>query len=151
MRRSPNLLVVRPLFYDGLSGEFRPACDLEQRTHTLGRLARAAYLKGEITYEETDHATVSYVPSWAGSVTATASISREQGMDRIFGVRLHVPGEVRAPFLDISDAPLMTGDRQLMQVYDGRSELFIDLADDINAAQAMVAERAQAFFDQINA
>lgn len=42
-------LLVRPLFYDVLSGGFRPPSDPEQRTHTLARLAFASVQKGAET------------------------------------------------------------------------------------------------------
>lgn len=70
----PNL-VINPLFYEALSGEFLPPSDLEKRAHTLGRLAYAAFLKGKqiLPHAPAGRAQTAYFrykPSWAPTVEA---------------------------------------------------------------------------------
>jgi hypothetical protein len=69
MLRVPNVPTINPLFYDAISGEFRAASD-PHRTHTLGRLVTATFMKG--THKNPGFSTpdfkpfaMTYKPSWA--------------------------------------------------------------------------------------
>jgi hypothetical protein len=74
-RMQENELFLRPLFYDALSREFTPLSDPERRSHTLGRLAYAAFVKGDVVTTgfpqqiEGGWSKV-YSPSWAPNVNA---------------------------------------------------------------------------------
>ena len=69
MSRSEADILVNPLFLETISGEFRASSDVQNRTHSLGHLAIATYMKGAWnTFENTDF--INYSPSWAADVTA---------------------------------------------------------------------------------
>lgn len=60
--------MIHPLFADVLSGEFLPPSDPEGRAHRLSRLAFKTVEAGH--FDEADHNSFTYTPSWADAVEA---------------------------------------------------------------------------------
>lgn len=149
-------LMVTPLFYDLLSGEFKPLSDADGRTHTLGRLSFAAYQKGDISDVE-DHEREAiqpggsleayrYSPSWAPNVEATA-ITRTESPSR------HTTRFMTAIALrdeQNGHSEVIAADVQgLTATIPGVAEpVSLELGADLVSHQELVAQFAQEFFDR---
>ncbi len=61
---------IRPLFYEALTGEFKPPSDPEKRVHTLGKITIATFTKGTLIRGFSDewHVGYEYNLSWAPKV-----------------------------------------------------------------------------------
>lgn len=96
MSRKPGELVVRPLFFEALSGEFAPPSDILGRKHTLGRLAFATFLRGNthsrIKINENLFG-ISYDPTWTSNVKAIVFCEKiDEKLLILSGVSLSIKG-----------------------------------------------------------
>ena len=148
-------LGVRPLFYDALSGEFVPPSDPNGHAHTLGRLAYASVLKGEISRNEVVPGigrrvvdTYTYVPSWSGVISR--AIREQSSMGFIAGLELrpNVEGEVEK--LGVYDIQLNDGHRGIQLVGTDERTIPLELGESIGQSRSAVTEAAQSFFDYVH-
>jgi hypothetical protein len=147
---TPEFL-VRPLFYDALSGEFQPPHDPEH-AHTLGRLAFGAFSKG-VRFLNRDLGTpyiaeYTYAPVWAPTVIAkidceTAPRSTQTLL--LQGIHLRDAANRR-----LSIENYMMGSDHLLQIGTRHvNESFpLVLGAPLNTARDTIARSAQEFFDQ---
>jgi hypothetical protein len=142
-----------PLFYDALSGEFKPPQDPEERTHTLGRLALATLIKGGTPYtpcaSHSRHEAVSYRPSWASSAHAIIEYDDLRPLDlHVTDVRL-IDDNDDENFLFVSRT--MSADERWiakLSTADLESTFGLELSADMDQTQKSIAEAAQNFFDR---
>jgi hypothetical protein len=149
-------VLIHPLFYDALSGEFEPLSDPMGRKHTLGRLAFASCVKGEITdtHDLSDFTLLdrTYSPSWAPAIKAT--VSGDIGRDRL--------DETTFTLRELSISTDQTAHNHLsIRENQHRGEVFgveindshfsVDLGESLLSVRSLIADEAQKFFDDINA
>jgi hypothetical protein len=142
-------LLVHPLFYDALSGEFTPPSDPEARAHTLGRLAYAAFSKGT-EYEGRSvpgRMLYAYEPSWAPGVKATVSVDRPAS--RLNHLLLENNAN-RASLYVQSLADRFGGPTLYLASNTLRVETTfpLSLGNDLRIAHMRVTSAAQAFFEE---
>lgn len=144
-------LFSRPLFYDALSGEFKPSSDKLQRAHTLGRLAYAAFSKG-VPVDGTD-ATALYVykPSWAPHVSVTVDCDLDRmdpATQKLYGLYLWSDESGPLDIYDISDSRQAA--LEISALGGKEARLGIELGEELNLARIQVAQVAQSFFDTLS-
>lgn len=138
-------LTIHPLFADVLSGEFRPPSDDQQRTHQLGRLAYAAYEKGDLATpswrERTGRKKYVYTPSWASSVLAAAEIDYDfdSCQRQVFGLDLLSESDHR---LTVHFVPSYSK----AGVYLNDKHYPLELGPDLDEVKHTITEAAQEFF-----
>jgi hypothetical protein len=151
----PRLEHIRfdPLFYDALSGEFKPSQDPEGRSHTLGRLALATLTKGGTPYMRYPahyrHEAVSYRPSWASSVRTIIEYDELRPLDlHVTDIRL-IDDKDDENFLFVSRT--MSVEEQWiakLSAAEVESTFGLELSADMDQTQKSIAEAAQNFFDR---
>lgn len=145
-------LFVRPLFFDSLSGEFLPPTDEKKRLHTLGRLAYATFQpEHELPQDEEQSLFVYDIPWAAGAVSRiVCSIDIHSGKYAMGALTLHADGIDYVAFHDTNGIPGNLGQFLLVDEGGRRETHFpLNLGDPLNIAKQFVANRAQAFFDQL--
>lgn len=157
MIQSPELF-VHPLFYDALSGGFYPNSDPGGPRHTLGRLAYAAFQKGEPMIGEADcldtaRSAFLYNPSWAPRIEADIFCDNANYvhlLSKLFLVARHADTDKIAAELIIDhDVPIDSSPHAItISDASGTSTYELDLAT-IGNTQLLVAQRAQQFFDAV--
>lgn len=137
------------LFYDVLSGEFKPPSDSQGRTHTLARLTMAAFQKGD--HKQTPQDTAIYRPSWAAGSIATAEALRSGELTGLM-IRQDIPagGSNWASFSKFQARGIGHGP----QVHVVDSTGFdvtrpLRLGDELEGLQADIAAVAQGFYDRL--
>ena len=141
-------VLIDPLFADILSGEFILTNDPERRAHTLGRLAYASLIKGELIQDGEEFAYV-YSPSWASTVDV-----RPRG--RVIDIDRSGNGLV----MDTLSLGSRSGESLVLGVSPGAGKLHIGTPDhdaelelELGPTLAVVKHRvtleAQNFFDQV--
>lgn len=141
-------VVVHPLFYDALSGEFTPPSDPETQ-HTLGRLTFAVLAKGERNTETQAIDAVSYSPSWAPEVTATVAYSDNPDDEYRLVTGLWLRADTSNQTLHIADNRLRSGHVGVYLASAGVRELPLSLGQELNEARSRVTDAAQRFFDSV--
>jgi hypothetical protein len=142
-----------PLFYDALSGEFKPPQDPEERSHTLGRLALATLIKGGTPYtpcaSQSRHEAVSYRPSWVSSIHSIIEYDDLRPLDlHVTDVRL-IDDNDDENFLFVSRT--MSADEQWiakLSTAELESTFRLELSADMDQTQKSIAEAAQNFYDR---
>jgi hypothetical protein len=142
-----------PLFYDALSGEFKPSQDPDGRAHTLGRLALATLTKGGTPYTpcapHSRHEAVSYRPSWVSSAHAIVEYDDLRPLDlHVTDVRLMDDNDDEN-FLFISRT--ISDDEQWiakLSASEHETAFILNLSEDMVRTQKSIAEAAQNFFDR---
>lgn len=144
-------IIVSPLFYDALSGEFVPACDSEKRKHTLGRLMIAATQKGEAIQVDRGRRDFEYEPSWSPGILAT-SVCYHMPEDKLFSNETEV---LRIVGVDLADT--VTGSTlTLIEEGNGLSiieneipfgPMPLELGPEITRARDIVTARGFSFFN----
>ncbi len=153
---NPNNVLVSPLFYDALSGEFQPPTDELGRSHTLARLAVATLTKGE-QLEGPEHFNVRiaefvYTPSWASEtvVEATCYLDAHRKMAKLSTLHLFAP---EADDLSVISYSLFQLPRLNLirgrTINDNTTRLPIDLGDNLTRTKQIVTAAAQEFFGQL--
>ncbi len=143
-------IVVSPLFYDALSGEFAPTCDPEKRKHTLGRLSMAAIQKGEAIQVDRWRRDFEYEPSWAPGVLATAVCSH-MPEDALMS---HETEVLTLAVIDLAntegDSLTVIEEENTLKIVE--NEIIYDipfqLGPDIVRARHITTNRAESFFRQ---
>lgn len=154
MTKAGNPL-VRPEFYDVLSGEFLPQTDPARKRHTLGRLAVATYRRGEriqLVSDLTTPGTVTmlYDPSWA---THTQVVTNWETVNRRW---LRSRGDLELRSVQISDtfgnlfAVRYFPDSETVS-FQGADPVVqsrpANIGEDLDATRTELTTAAQAFFD----
>ncbi len=143
-------IVVSPLFYDALSGEFVPDSDPERRKHTLGRLSMAAVQKGEATQVDRWRRDFEYKPSWAPGVLATAVCSH-MPKDKLLSSETEILSLIGVDLADRVNGSSLT----VIEEENGLSVIEneitfglmpLELGPEIARARCIVAARAFSFF-----
>lgn len=144
-------VLIHPLAYDALSYEFKPPQDPAEKAHTLGRLAYAACIKGDIVCMDgtnKDFARAYYSPSWAPGVIVEVK-SNEPTPGTLVPVEINLESE--GLYLDVSW--YLGGDVGEIEIDSGRDEevlsLPVELGEGLNIARMAVATSAQLFFGQV--
>jgi hypothetical protein len=144
--------LVRPLFYDALSGEFKPAVDPQKRSHTLGRLMFAALSKGQRQATSLDdwHTTHLYTPSWAPNVsTEVICMIDEEVNSNALVSRISL--EHLTDKVEFRDATYEEEEDSGVVIIDanGRTVHPLDLGQELSATRSAVINRTQQFFDEL--
>ncbi len=158
-------LVVRPLFIEALSGGFEPLSDIEGRTHTLGHLAYASFIKGDVVMNgyDDEHFGVTYEPSWAPGVEATVICKQfvanpdlaGSGSSSALLENLFLKDTDGSENLRLHNAVTMNRERicrdglVIVRNFREASQTPLILGDDLNIARRLATEQAQDFFDQL--
>ncbi len=149
-------VVMRPLFYDALSGEFAPKSDPSKRNHTLGRLVVATFRKGDVVEENYDPgepglSAISYSPSWAPN-----SVARVEGKVISDGARgrFFFANELLLTSSVLPDRVLCIKDNAMAHEYGlvlgdeyGDMDLPLELGENVNLAKSSLAYSARQFFN----
>ena len=151
MRHNLQNLLVRPPFYDALSGEFIPQSDPDKRHHTMARLAFKAYAKGE--HQSAEIASNGkrmfsrrYEPIWAPGVIATAYAKNDGNACRLLAVGLHAPGDRQLIVQDTS-----TSNGFSLDIATGTADsVRLNYLDEFHeTTRRAVAEAAKVFFNSV--
>lgn len=151
MTDTRELSIVKPLFYDVLSGEFVPATDPTKRKHTLGRLAFAAVQKGEALQVEDHRRDFEYEPSWAPGILVTAACSHVA--DGELGNRedlvLSLVGIDLVNKLDNSSLTVMEDEKEFFIIENEMRfpSKPLELGPNIARTRRIITLRAHAFFE----
>jgi len=145
--------VVRPLFYDALSGEFTPAVDPQKRSHTLGRLVFAALSKGQRQTISLDnwHTNHVYQPSWAPNISTEVICMIDEDAPDIAEIsRVYL--EHSADHVEFRDATYQEEESSGVVIIDASSRAYypLDLGLELREATLAVTNRAQQFFDRLH-
>ncbi len=139
-------------FCEALSGKFRPPTDLENRQHSLVRLANGTFVKGTqegpaIDDEYGKQIRYAYRPGWAPKVESIiiCHALNEKAM-ALSGIALILGDD--AAILDVNFVRPYTDYDINISTYDATKCLMTSTGDEIDAAQAEVTHEAQHFFDQ---
>jgi hypothetical protein len=165
MKNPIDRLSVHPLFFDALSGEFIPTSDPQQRQHTLGRLAYAAFTKSDLIPADDMHVVNTigdpfmavYRPSWAPTVetTVTGSLEEDDHAFRLTGIELlNEQGEL----LRISNHYYNEEQNSFqMKLPGGRNGPVattvsgsLALGDGLSYARAKITQEAERFFETVS-
>jgi hypothetical protein len=141
-------LVIRPMFYDALSGVFKPETDELKREHTLGRLAQCTFLKGTFVEGKSDEvfSALGYTPTWAKTIVSTVVYSTVEDSGLAVMHSLYLEDKSKDN-LELKDA---VGEGLVVHyVDDGRPDEaeFPYVLSDSELIKNYVAERAQEFFE----
>ncbi len=163
MKRTSRELHVRHAFADALSGEFKLADDLDH-SHTLSRLARAAYLQGTAN-EGVRTSVFGYSPTWCEAVMAITGCEVEgSALPRHYldqptrtyilsslALSKSIDGEVVSSVAFVNDSNLvMPNADDIMTIYvDGDVTRFpLGLGDELTEARDAATQTAHDFFNQ---
>lgn len=152
---------INPLVYDALSGGFIPESDPE-RTHTLGRLLVASFLKGTYSLDtpEPDEGVIVfsqsvYTPSWAKHVTVTTGCAlipraEDDPLHHFFDAELIINSGNNEPTkLYVCDQSVGVIGGLLLTATNSRDyTLPLELGHDTNDVQLTVTQAARAFFGE---
>lgn len=150
---------IHPLFYDVLAGEFSPPTDPRRRSHTLGRVAYAAYTRGQLVTGSiegaidhfTRHPAALHRLSWA---PANALVSGSAcGDNGVHMRRLLLTSDRARTFMVEHHLPEGEGDDDTISIVDRAGEQRFDLTsgpDGLAVARLAITQRAQEFFNSIN-
>ncbi len=148
---------MRPLFYDALSGDFEPQSDPLHRKHTVGRLAIATFLKGEVIEDydssDVDLIGIRYTPSWAPRVKVLIDgLQDGKFFHPVFIDLASRNPRIAVQGFDVGDDSLLGNDGYGLEVGDNPQDvsLLLELGEDLDGAKTYIAERAQVFFDSIH-
>jgi hypothetical protein len=157
MSRSLENLSINPLFFDALSGEFRPKGDPEQAL-SLGRLAVATFQKGELvippmkTRQKGVTYALRYQPSWAPDIAVSVLVDELDDFPEVSVVSINrkAPGYGGVSFIKTA---FDSGPLYLKVGQKSRSEQFstiwpLELGPPINEVRSAVTEAAQEFFSK---
>jgi len=160
MDRPSESLVVNPLFYDALSGDFYANKSIFQQPHTLGRLSIECFQDGSVI--ESEHIengssaliTVEFIPSWALEVTAVTQASKinsnlGQPSARLHGISLiHEDGKsIRISEETVTkDPPSHTLEIESTEMIFFRAPLTLK---SVGFLRTYVTSSTQEFFDNI--
>jgi hypothetical protein len=156
MSRPIENLSINPLFFDALSGEFRPMGDPKQ-THTLGRLAVATFQKGELVMPRTQTPSgptiyvLGYRPVWAPDVEANLSVYELDDFPHMASLHLNVQTPendglscIKSPF---GSPPLyLRLDRRNASAPEDSTIWPLELGTPLDEARTAVTEAAQELF-----
>lgn len=147
-----NQLVVPPLFYDALSGGFRPPTDPKAQEHTAARLAFAAATKGEpLQLVDPNFTAYEYNPSWAKEVTATAGCENNYFITGIRTlVSLTLSGEHAGP-LSLRTDDDTDGTGLIIRQSGSEQYLPTTLGTDLAYARERVTQAMQEYFNGLKA
>jgi len=149
MLHTPDMM-IRPLIYDALSGEFRPPSDPMKRTHTLGRLAFASAEKGDEVFDIEPEAidrgirAYRYIPSWAQDLGSTVLLDESGRYPILSSLRMLANHPDWLEVVDLAN-PNITK----IELKPSKITLPLSLGDDLIIAREIVAGAAQAFFDRV--
>lgn len=146
----PAELYIKPLFYDALSGEFRPPSDPQKQVQTLGRLGYTAFNEGElelINHSVEPQLDFRYTPSWAPNTVTTLHCSQVGEGGLLVAHTVSLTNTDSKKSLHIMDTR-----PGWMEIGHGDDEkaLPLELGESLAAARLAVAEAAQMFFDEID-
>jgi hypothetical protein len=152
---SIDTINFNPLFYDVLSGEFKPPQDTKGQTHTLGRLAVAVFYKGAPSLAKNPNHEVQFShPSWAPGIAAYVEYEGSYRADNF--VTTNFVTSVRVRDIEDQDNFLLatlsyphTGERELaLCTAEGNVTFPLALSEDLDQIKQSVTAAAQDFFDK---
>jgi hypothetical protein len=139
-------LVINPLFYDAMSGEFIYDQEPEKRRHTLGRLAYATFAKGEITTMTPAHKSAEYNPSWAQHVTVGVDFTPRVGFDPNDDVNLALGVLLRSN--TTGNGLYVDEHNDVLHIGSATDNYYsLELGKNLTIARQAVAETVQDFFN----
>ncbi len=142
---------VRDTFYDALSGEFQPPTDPD-KMHTLGRLARATYRKGDENKDAVrtfPGRVFYYEPKWAAGVTVTTGCEFIEGTESLrMSLLSLVCGEEGITFMNATSEEEEPG-LVILEEDGGAKEYSLELGLLLVEAKLAVTGLAQKFFESV--
>jgi hypothetical protein len=148
MNRAGRTMLVKPLFYEALSGEFYSSTDELNGPHTLGKLAVAAFKKGKEVMVADDASRFEYRPSWASNVLVDASFGNVGNLCILHELDLATSAR-RISFLNHPTPP--SGEFMTVLTGGGNNTNFdLELNEELAIAGSFVTSMAIDFFQQIS-
>lgn len=148
-------LVVDPLFYDVLSGRFMPKCDPQRQVHTLGRLARGAFMRGTVIPVDEASKRFEYTPTWASKLTAVSlclAVGRT-GLVSLTGLELNGPNadQIEISFIDNTPTGQDSDPEQTVVLRENSKTQWLNtnMGEKLKHTQNTVAIATQHFCDRM--